>query len=230
MGPACHGGRETTSIRFFLWGLLLLSTGLFAQSSKISPDLTALLNNPNAPRDARVVVQFDLSRWTDGGELARGILGQTDAVFDLIPAASKSMPLRAIRGLANNPNVAYVSLDRPVAGALAGASDYSHLAVGADIAAGYGLTGVGVGVAILDSGISAHPDLASSVVYRESFVGRAGGRRITSIAGVTSDDYGHGTHVAGVVAGERRIVAARRCMAWRRAQCWWTCRCSMPTG
>src|SRR6266478_8212016 len=133
--------------------LLLMSTGLFGQSSKLAPDVVALL-------------------------------------YTLIPAVVQVVPVSSLLDLANNSSVKYVSLDRPIGGTLAHATDYSHVAVGATIAAGYGLTGSGVGVAILDSGISNHPDLASRVVYRQSFV-----------ASKNLDDYGHGTHVAGIVAG-----------------------------
>jgi serine protease AprX len=54
----------------------------------------------------------------------------------------------------------------------------------------------GIGVAIIDSGIYQHADLntlvgsGSRVVYRKSFIG-----------GKQHDDFGHGTPVAGIVAG-----------------------------
>jgi serine protease AprX len=71
-------------------------------------------------------------------------------------------------------------------------------AVQADLAASqYGFTGTGVGVAVIDSGIASHPDLnnasgTSRVVYSQSFV--VGDT-------TTSDKFGHGTHVAGLIGG-----------------------------
>jgi serine protease AprX len=58
-----------------------------------------------------------------------------------------------------------------------------------------GVTGRGVTVAVLDSGIMDHPDLRDSLLGAVDFVDDA------RDAPGASDLFGHGTHVAGIIAG-----------------------------
>ena len=55
-----------------------------------------------------------------------------------------------------------------------------------------GVNGQGIGVAVVDSGISPHSALSKKVIANVSFV---------TGDPLVSDTYGHGTHVAGVIAG-----------------------------
>src|SRR4029078_5025621 len=58
-----------------------------------------------------------------------------------------------------------------------------------------GYTGTGVGVAVLDSGIATHSALDSRVVARVNLV--------SDEPYVTGDPFGHGTHIAGIIGGNR---------------------------
>ncbi len=98
--------------------------------------------------------------------------------------------------LADDPSVKRVHLDREVTGEIA----RTTATVGAkNVHAQYGFTGAGIGVAVIDSGITSwHDDL--TVAYRS-------GQRVSAFVDFVNnrsskyDDWGHGTHVAGIIAG-----------------------------
>lgn len=68
----------------------------------------------------------------------------------------------------------------------------------------YGLTGKGVRVAVLDTGVdAAHPDFSGRVEAYNDFTGDGRGDRV-----------GHGTHCAGLVGGSGLRNASYRALAW----------------
>ena len=120
--------------------------------------------------------------------------GQVLRQLPLVDGAAIDLPNAALLALAGNPLVVRMSLDR----AIAGANERTGAAVGSTAArARLGLDGTGVGVAVVDSGVMAsHDDLGGSSVSRvDRFVD------FTSARTDAYDDNGHGTHVAGIIAG-----------------------------
>jgi serine protease AprX len=177
--------------------LMVLAVGAFANNAKISPDLQPLLANPTA--QVSVIVQYN-SALCSSGSLLGGALcqpanllgGTVSAVFSLINAVAGTVSAGNVVALSDLPNVSYISPNRSLSGTL----DYSANGVNAPVAWSAGLDGTGIGVAVIDSGIYPHPDLLSArtgrsrIVYRQSFIG-----------GIQPDDFGHGTHVSGIIAG-----------------------------
>ena len=110
----------------------------------------------------------------------------------MIRGSAYRIPAKAMERLAEDPEVQYITPDRTLNATL----DYSTAAVNTATAWQYGLNGSGIAVAVIDSGIANHPDLKNSagalrVVYSHDFIG-----------GGTDDHYGHGEHVAGIIASD----------------------------
>ncbi len=127
--------------------------------------------------------------------------------FTLIPATAGQATDAAIAALRANPNVEYVEEDAKVkalgeqlvwGAAKIGAELVWGATVGATTLAPGHLTGSGVKVAVIDTGMDyTHPDLKDNY---------AGGYNFVAATGNPMDDNGHGTHVSGIIAAEANGV------------------------
>lgn len=134
-----------------------------------------------------------------GGRLGHRIPAlEPTRVYRHLPAIAARINAVIFEELASSQDVEYVQPDGLGVGALAEAIP----AIGGDIAKRvYGLTGLGVRVALLDTGIAtAHPDLKHSIVFQQCFTQRACPPNRTSEGDSAEDDHGHGSNIAGIVA------------------------------
>jgi serine protease AprX len=145
-----------------------------------------------------IIVQYRQMPNNSSLKSARAGGATVKSKLQTIRAVTMRVPASMLAILANDPNVAYITPDRQISMTTNPQTEEFATAVEADVAASqFALDGTGVGVAIIDSGIAAHPDLNNSsgtsrVVYSQSFV--AGDT-------TTPDKFGHGTHVAGLIGG-----------------------------
>jgi len=121
-----------------------------------------------------------------------GTLGRQLPLIDALVAdvANIALPLLAL-----SPHVKRVALDRLIISA----TERTGSTVGAAaVRQVLGYDGSGIGVAVIDSGVAWHDDLSQGghgPQRVDQFVDFVNGRT------APYDDYGHGTHVAGIVAG-----------------------------
>jgi serine protease AprX len=160
---------------------------------KIDKSLRARALNPQGR--SRVIVRgVDGASSTEVADAIRGAGGASGKALKLIHGRVADLPNRALTALASHPRIAQLSEDRGIVGAM----ERTGASVGATaVRQDLGYDGSGIGVAVIDSGVAAHDDLA----------GANGAPRVDRFVDFVNgqddayDDYGHGTHVAGIIAG-----------------------------
>jgi len=194
------------SKRFY--AVALTSLFIFSYTS-ITTEAMASESSSQAAATQNSVVDFQdvIVRFKDKPGQAelhafKGLGGDVSNVFTIIPAISGRLPAKAIEALKNNPQVEVVEVDYTVQ-----ALEYSPEnelgnswgadQINADAALAAGYSGEGIKVAVLDSGVNFnHFDLRDNFNFSANEVGYD----FVSDDFFPEDVYGHGTHVAGILA------------------------------
>ncbi|MFP4395449.1 MAG: S8 family serine peptidase [Anaerolineales bacterium] len=120
--------------------------------------------------------------------------------YDRLPGLVGEVTREGLTALQKHPEVAAVALDMPL---------YAQMAESAAVIRAdqvwheWNLTGAGVNIAVLDSGIDlAHPDLANDVIAQHCFTNQACPPQNADEGESAQDAYGHGTRVAGIITSQ----------------------------
>jgi len=202
---------------------LLAPTAMFAEDhgskknhgdEKISEDAL----KADSQSSMHVIIQYKSQPGWLQNLLLEVVKGNVLKHFNALDAVVAEVPGYSLKMLARDPNVSYISLDRKVGSRQfsSASAEYTTEPINAPAVWAQGFDGSGVGVAVIDSGITVVDDLqvgkglvgniltsalqvvkgGSKVVYNQSFLPSSQTRSSNY-----TDAYGHGTHVAGLIAG-----------------------------
>ena len=197
----------TLTVLFSLCAALVVSTNTKVKAfddnplRKISPDLLRIIQSGNGAENVKVIVQHTPTSPPSllGSllNLVGGVVGVvvgllTNLNIEILDIEANSAPI-----LAQDPSVAYISLDATVksSGHLTNTTGTEQVRNQQSLLGINELDGSGVGIAIIDSGIDATHKSISNKSTRISFSKDFTGENRTD------DPYGHGTHVAAIAAG-----------------------------
>jgi serine protease AprX len=191
-------------------GALLLLSGLITPASlplRASPAESAKLGPVARQRAAlssgrsRVILQV-----ADLAAARAAVIGAGGTLGRRLPSISSqvaTLPNAALAGLSSSASILRIAMDRN----MSAATERTGATIGATaVRQQLGYDGAGIGIAVIDSGGNAdHDDLNDPSGSRiDRFVDFVNGRT------TAYDDYGHGTHVAGIIAGNGFDSSGRR--------------------
>jgi serine protease AprX len=171
-----------------------------AKSYKLDDELSRRSKDRNGSNVTRVIVTL-----VPGAQLPQEFKKYArNGKLDLINGQVLDLPHGVLAKMAAHPAVFRLHYDRPIK-----AHNYrTAVTVGArTVQDTLGYTGAGIGVAVIDSGITSwHDDLTNNTSKLFPYGNQRVSKFVDFVNGRTLpyDDNGHGSHVAGIIAGNGR--------------------------
>jgi serine protease AprX len=177
-------------------GLSALSIPLTAHSSvqdKADQAVKRQLASASKKGWSAVIVRTSAATTPAQEATIKSLGGDIYRHLGIVNSLALRIPNKNLTKLAALPFVSRISSDLEVKKT----DEFTVAASGASIAWSYGLSGTGVGVAVIDSGVDGTDDITTRVVGPNFAPGNP-----------QIDDCGHGTHIAGIIAGNGLLSSA----------------------
>jgi serine protease AprX len=171
--------------------------GSVAKPYKLDAELSRRSNDRNGSNTTRVIVTL-----VPGAQLPNEFKKYSrNTTLDLINGQVLDLPNGVLKSMAAHPSLFRVQYDRPIQ-----SHNYrTAVTVGArTVQENLGYTGAGIGIAVIDSGITTwHDDLTNTTSKLFPYGNQRVAKFVDFVNGRTLpyDDNGHGSHVAGIISG-----------------------------
>ncbi|HEX4772493.1 MAG TPA: S8 family peptidase [Bryobacteraceae bacterium] len=190
---------------------LVLALACSGAQSGHKPKISADAASTDALATQQVIVQWNIPIGDATAALITSVGGTVISEFKSVRQGLYLVPGSALGTLSSDPIVKYISADRKVKRKLA----TTAATINAPQVWSAGFTGTGVGVAVLDSGINQDDNLGVQADKTITFVNDftpnaydATGKKTSSFG---LDWYGHGQHIAGIIASSGKASICGRC-------------------
>lgn len=170
--------------------LAVLTRSQGVQAAMLDPEVRDRIQELPSGETVDAIVQF--RKGLSGADLKQmGLPRRIKREYKKLGMVIAALDSSTVERLANDPRVTVISSDQNVEASGFQNTSLLQQVTGADVATGtFGVTGLGIGVAVLDSGVYPHVDVPIAAAVN-----------FASTSTTVSDLFGHGTHVAGLALG-----------------------------
>lgn len=166
---------------------------------KLCPELRKAEYNANPDQPRRIIVEMNQPATGRIADFVNHSQGKIHRKVNVFPGLVVELPFSQIQKMTWSPYVKKIWHDAKVQALM----DIAGPTVGGSTAQDYGFTGKDMVAAVIDTGIYPHIDL----IYPENRI--IGWYDLVNERETPYDDNGHGTHIAGIIAGNGTLSGGR---------------------